>query len=638
MRCRQNRWSGAIATAALLVLVQGIAGAQRSEPESRTRAQIRESVYTLRGAQTALKVFHMRFREIIDPDFGPRFRSWIQAAPLVCENVVPPYCFGPLNGKVAFGAPLYANPVEFKTAEMMVPDYLERGINAQVRILLRAFDDAQKKLPSDRWLAGQRTFHLVEHGEIDRALSVARACKSDKSWCASLVGYASYLLNKEYSADSAFIVALASLPESEQCRWESIGDLLYGDDERSWYVGLPCAEQRSVNRTAWWLADPLYITPGNERFAAHYYREIFRQLFSDSNAELPEHTGCSGCPAPITAGRSPRMSWANPRRVAGQYERDLWQDPPLGSLVRSLGVPTFLMVGDDGFLLQYLQPTYHFIPKASAMRDPLRATASDWDLDDPRASERFHPAYGTFSSLDYQIAFFKRADSSRVIAAVDMKASRLQSQVGRNLISAALVLTRNPDDIRFYRDTVPGTSITFNSLVPAESTLVSLEALVAGVGAARARFASGPPPMPSQRVAVSDLLLVEPGSEPLLTLERAAPLARPSSSVAEGTPQRLFWEVYGLAAGDSITYTMSARELSRSVATRIGRFLGVTGAEQGSSVQWQEVTSDAEAIAPRSITLDLSALTRGAHELQLEIVVKGQNPVRVTREVVITGK
>jgi hypothetical protein len=142
------------------------------------------------------------------------------------------------------------------------------------------------RIPGDRWIAGQRVVQRVQCGDLTEAQRVARECRSAASWCASLVGYASHLLKQDARADSAFSVALAGLGGEQRCQWEAVDDLVYGDADRNWYTSLPCDEQAAVNRVIWWLADPLYITRGNERRSAHLYREVFRRLFIDSNEEL----------------------------------------------------------------------------------------------------------------------------------------------------------------------------------------------------------------------------------------------------------------------------------------------------------------------------------------------------------------
>jgi hypothetical protein len=297
------------------------------------------------------------------------------------------------------------------------------------------------------------------------------------------------------------------------------------------------------------------------------------------------------------------------------------------------------MIGGPGdgsgkhVLLQYVQPTYHFRPSLSAVQAPLRATPDSWSPFATNVSERLHPPFGALYPLDYQVAYFRRDGESRIIAAADISGSELASQAGARLMTSALFLTRDPDDMRVYRDSIAGRNKVFDIRAPAESTIVSIEALTAGVGAARVRFASGPPPMRDQRISASDVLLfdVSGGNEP--TLEGAAYRALPRSTVQRTLPVGLFWELYGLEAGDTTSYTLSLTEGARSVLTGFGRILGVVGGEQNTTVQWSEVARAAEAIAPRSVSLSLSTLSVGEYSLRLHIAVPGQDTVTVVRQI-----
>jgi hypothetical protein len=440
-------------------------------------------------------------------------------------------------------------------------------------------------------------------------------------------------------------MALSLVHSDDRCTWEGLRELLYDDSDRGWYNSLSCPAQSVLNTITWWLADPLYITDGNERKAAHFYRHIFATLFSESVKAMPPFIGSSLIRQPIGLGRLVRVGPSfNPRQIASlATERELFDQVAFQSLIRGIGVPAFTMLGivaDSGnppqFLLQYRQPTYHFIPALSAVQNPMSATVDSWNLDDEDASERYHPNYGIFTPLDFQIAYFRRGDSARVIAAADIAGNpMLIRSGGRQLLSSALVLTTGPDDIRIYRDSIPGTNVTFDSRVPAESTIVSLESLAAGVGAGRVRFASGPPPMPRQRVTLSDILLVQHTGTLPTNLEEAAPRTLPTTNVPLTTGLDLYFELYGLRMNDTVTYSLTVEEGRRSAGTRIGRFLGILGGATGAGVQWTELVSSEAAVTPRSLTLDISQLNRGSHVLKMEIAVPGQDTVRVEREMQI---
>jgi hypothetical protein len=591
----------------------------------------RDSVYALRSAQNALTVFHLRVREILNPPLfdGSQKRGAPEA---VCERAVGLYCFGPSNGGVPLGSPWYAFPVEFRTSDQVVPGFLHRAVGGQVAYMIGRLDSALRRIPSDRWLAGQKVFQLVEHGELERAHEVAKSCRSDPWWCSALVGLTNYYHRRLQSADSAFVTALSLMDARTRCEWESARDLLYGDPDDLWYGDLSCSARMPVNKVLWWLSDPLHMTPYNERLTEHMFRQVFQRLFVESARELPTYSATSRSRATM-----------NPQRLAGiMYEREVWVQPELATVLRAAGVPAHFMLrarprAPALIVLQYHQPTYHFIPRLAAVRQPLRAGAHLWNLHDEKAAERFRPSYGVFASLDNQVAFFRRGETAMVVAAADLPASGLLLQETHQLTTSALVLSRHPGDIRIYRDSVPGTSVTFLTRVPAESTLLSLESIVSGVGAARARFATGPPPMPRQRTTVSDILLLNSTDNLPGTLERAAELARPNRTVSLRAPLGVFWEVYGVRGGDSVTFSVAVTETHRPAAVAIARLLGLFRGPATSSSTWTEHYKLAEATSPRSVALDLRALSPGGYELALQVAIPGQGTIRVVRQITVTN-
>jgi hypothetical protein len=598
-----------------------------------------DSLYTLRQAKHSLRFFHTRYRNFHN-------QIDIRSAPFKCENAIASFCFGPANGSLPFGAPRYAMPVMFRNMPGVLDRLLVKRVNAMVTQLMRELDAAQKRLPGDRWIVGQRVFQLMQHGEMERSLEVARSCRSDQWWCAGLVGFVSAVMGHDARADSAFSAALNAMTPGERCLWDDAGDLLHGDDGRRWYAQLSCEEKQRTNEALWWLADPLYLTPGNERRSAHYFRQVFQQVFFDSNDRLPEPL----LPPPPGSRSRRTVGWAdiqNPAmKVSGLsvFEKTIWIDAAVTSIVRSMGVPSFFMVQvepgiipDTLILLQYPQPTYHFIPTLAAAREPLSAVESDWDLHSITASERYHPRFGVFAPLEHQVAWFRRGDSAVVVAAADVSNNVLLHDNPNALVTSALALTTEPGDVRLYRDSLPNTRTTFSVLAPAESSIVSLEAMVAGKGAMRARFASGPPPMPAQRVTMSDILVLRRDSSDVLpaSLIAASRAAIAGPGVREGGSLVAFWEVYGVLPGDTLSFTISASQKGATTLTRLGRLIGVGARETATGASWTEHVAAANAVEARSVAVDVSTLGRGKYTLSLETSVKGQQPVRVTREIVI---
>jgi hypothetical protein len=599
-------------------------------PRPRKPVSPRDSLWTLRTAQNRLQVFNERVRLYAEQESN----TW--PIDFYCENMLPPFCYGPANGGVEAGhADGIGLPLFFRTAPGVVEKRVEKTLAAYYRYLMNELQKAYVKIPGDRWLVGQRIFHTVDNGQLERGQEMARDCVSDKWWCAALVGFTSYLLNQMPRADSAFTVALASMPADERCKWEDVSDLLYEDSGRSSYLQLSCNERSTVNKTFWWLSDPLYVTPGNERMAAHYFREVFRQLQRTSVDAMPPMLRSTIFPAPTRSGPGTPS--------AAIYGMELWIQGAVPYVFRTLGIPDNVVqyrriAGDDSplrMLLQYKQPTYAFIPDYSAVTQPLRALPNAWNIENPRAVERMHWTDGKFRTLEYQMAFFQRGSLARVIAAANVSGDTALSRSGPQLLSSSLVMTTGPQDVRVMRDTVPGSNVIFDSMIQPDSALFSIEVVASGLGAGRARFADGPAAMPRQRVTISDVMLVRSGGSPPVSLEDAIPMIQPTDKVWTAQPLGMFWEVYGLQAGDSVSYSLSTVETSTGLITRLARLVGINTREEITGVRWNEVIASGAAITPRAVELDVSQLQSGSYRLTMEIQVPGLQPVRAHRDIVV---
>src|SRR5205085_7580928 len=103
-------------------------------------------------------------------------------------------------------------------------------------------------------------------------------------------GYVSYAAHEVSVADRSFQEAIAQAPDSVRCVWTDLGVLFSqeresGTPEMGLYEKTPCGPGRdATNRIVWWLADPLYTEPANERRAEHYSRLVMIVLRSATPA------------------------------------------------------------------------------------------------------------------------------------------------------------------------------------------------------------------------------------------------------------------------------------------------------------------------------------------------------------------
>jgi hypothetical protein len=136
--------------------------------------------------------------------------------------------------------------------------------------------------------------------------------------------------------------------------------------------------------------------------------------------------------------------------------------------------------------------------------------------------------------------------------------------------------------------------------------------------------------MPRQRVTTSDILLVESRDEPPSSLEDAETRTVGVSRFAADSTITLFWEMYGLAAGEKPRIEVTA---TRDRGSLLGGLLRAVTARQGSpslAVIWEEPAVQGNAIEARSIAIGLSSLEEGQYTLSLAVDVPGQQRV-VTR-------
>jgi len=571
-----------------------------------------------------------------------------------CEIVIYNYCFGPKNGDVPVGA--YGSwPVGSMFADRTVLSNSRKTLHSMTAGFLRDLDALEKRIPRDPTAPGIRVYLLIERDDLLGATAAARACRGDKWWCASLLGHTLFLARKYEQADSAFSVAMANMSEGAVCQWNDVSLLLDNDDARRWFKGLSCAERVAFTERLWWLADPLFFIPGNERRVGHYSRIVHhlltarwvgsdRGLMAFNGAEDMARVRAEAAGEEYVEG-SARRRWSGLPELMDEYRyRDggvkAWHAAAHFEMVLRMGMPAFSIPAtssgreEQRFLFQFAGPRHHLIPSLDAIHDPLRARPEHWELSPLNPAELYRASFGVLSALDHQVAYFERGDSALLVAVADVRGHLTLARAP--LLASALALARNEREPPRVLRQMTGPKYTYSVPASRDSVLMSLEMLTPTVGAARARYAIGPPPMPAQRVRMSDLLLVEPGdSLSSLELEAATARAFGGSTFPRGTAIGVFWELYGASAGDSARYSLSSVPLEGP--NTLARILGARPAETGARVRWEETLTSTTSRLGQAVSLDLSGLEPGRHELRLTIEIPGQAPVSVARRITIVG-
>lgn len=469
--------------------------------------------------------------------------------------------------------------------------------------LLTALDGAAAGAPGDAWIAGQLVRYLIEHGAADRAVSAAHRCAAASWWCRALEGLARHAQGDFGAAEQAFDAALHDMPDDERCQWTDASPLLDGPS-RGLYRRLGCGARASLDERLWWLARPLFLLPGNDRRTEHFARLVMSEVERDARNAYAMPWGSDLAEITVRYGWVTAWSAASPR-IGGMLEE------------RSV-------IGHQR------SPGFHFIPTSAALTEPYAADSGAWALRPPAPRGAYAPAYAdSFVALPHQVALFRRADSTLVVASYDL--TRDPGFRGRPL-EVALVLSGGPQGepvITRSRDASGALVATIDQ----GAFLVGIEALSREARrAARTRYAVPLPP--ASRVTLSSLLLLEPADSLPRALDQALGGVLPSGDLEERRRVVLFWETYGLnQAGEPVAVSLSVRRTQEGVVRRAARAVGLAGRSDPVRLEWHESPLPEGISADRALLLDLSALSAGTYRIELAVDAVDQDPVTITRDI-----
>lgn len=458
-----------------------------------------------------------------------------------------------------------------------------RQIGERRARLIAVLDSTARALPGDRWVAGQRVRYLLEAGQADSAAAAAQACRAERWWCAALEGLARQVAQDFDDAARAFDASLEAMPDEERCRWTDLSQLLEGPAHRS-YRGLSCDERQRVDARIWWLAQPFWWMPGNDRRTEHYARVTMAALLRD---------------AP-----SPFGPWGDDEReLIVRYGWPLgWEREERGATHEPVAI------GFDA------EPGWHFVPDLRALDVPAPGDAPG-ALDERGARERYAPAWArAFTLLEPRFAAFRRADSTLVVATWDVTGDTAFISAG---YAAALALAR---DERTPRVVAPfsgtGGAGVLVAAAPWAPTLASLELYApSSKTAARTRVALAPPAGP---VSLSGILLFDPTD--VLPADLPDALARVhAGGIRTGARIGLYWEAYGLASGEDLPTAVSVTPAHTSWLRKFAAALGLATKAGRVRLEWHETAHPAQGRMSRALALDLAGLAPGSYRVDVTI-------------------
>lgn len=492
--------------------------------------------------------------------------------------------------------------------------------------LVATLDSLHGAAPGDPWIAGQLVRYLVESAKPAEAATVARGCRSSPWWCGALAGYALHAAGQYAAADSAFAAALAVMPDAQRCQWADLSPLL--DRLRGQYQKLSCEERLPLERRIWWLADPLYLVPGNERRTEHFSRRVMSAL--QDGARSAFHDRWASDLEEIVV----RYGWPV------DFER---------------GEPRNLSDQEIHITSRFAPHARQFLPPAASVDAPGTIGPERWDLDPERPQSEYAPAYAVrFHDLPHQVARFRRGDSMVVVAGYDVRATESQRWFNQakahereregsrtvTRVEAALILVRDDDAQPIVvKGSGSGPDGVMTAIAPAESALLSLETLdtADSVHAARARYWLAVAPL-GDGVSLSDPLLLRgaPGDSVHPSLADVLPLVRPVARARRGERVPVFWETYGLQrVSGPFQVTLTVTQGNPGWLRRAAEWAGLAKHDpRYVAVTWEEAPSGLP-VTPRALSIAMPDASPGTYLLEISVAVPGAAVARAGREITI---
>jgi hypothetical protein len=529
-----------------------------------------------------------------------------------CDEVVGRFC-------LSFAASAGALPAPVPEADVVIHARREA-----VEALRAAFSLA----PHQFEVTGPLVRYLVEDDRAAEAASAARAylaLSRDTLWGSLLLGFAQHAAGHDTAAARLFSDGLARMEPAHRERVEDLRWLLSWDEQRH-YRRLDPAARQAYAEAFWRLADPLYLTPGNERQAQHIARHVWSRMLER---------------APRVAGM---FRWAEDlEQLTVRY------GIPVGRF-RSMGRTVF----DDPSLVERYDPEMlAYAPDALHTRGvpPTPLPRESWPLEQPRARSGYAPhTIRRIVPLDHQLSRFPAADGVLVrldgVLALDSAAAAAGGAV--EVETGLFVLDSTYAMIAERRASVSAAGdsvhLSWRLRLPPGEHVYSLEALEPETRlAGRARYA-----VTLERpagLALSDAVVARPFGDAARPASSADPALHPLPGLVLDPDARIgiYAEVHGLAPDDGgvVRYRVELarrqadeRTIPAQVVRWLGRRLGLAGDGVEPTVSWS--AEGRPGVAVIALDVDMGGASAGLHAFELTVtdVVAGAG-VSTTRIVLV---
>lgn len=485
-------------------------------------------------------------------------------------------------------------------------------VSAARDVLLAALDSVASMLPGDDWVAAQRVRYRLDGGDTAGAMSSARACRATPWWCAALEGLAHHSSYGFAAAEAAFDRALGEMPDSLRSEWEDVRKLIGTRESPG-----PHAAAR-----AFWLADPLFLVPGNERRSEHFARRVMIRIaeesatpremrWGDDSAELALRFGWPTWWAQQAAASG--FSGAQTTIVSGEPRRGEQFVPPAAIVARE--------TGNRG-------------RREAGLRD-----AEPWPpLHSDDLRERWaYPLVTEFGELEVDVMVFWRGEHAIVATAFEPPSGAHAAEVGLfvqadgGAKSYSAVDSGAGSDARLIVE-VP-TTATLGAEMAHREVLLSVEALRrADSIAARHRTWLDLTPPTADAPVLSPLVLIEDSGDAPRTLADALGRARPPGPIAAGSTLHVYWEVVPIRPDQPSRVSLTVERARRGVFRRVGEWVGLASRDADRvALQWTAAFAPTDPAPGSAVSVKLPSRD-GRYRLQVTVTLPGGRRVETGRE------
>ena len=470
----------------------------------------------------------------------------------------------------------------------------ERPRVGVARHQLRASLDSLGAIDSTNdYILGQRVRYAVEAHDTAGAAAAVRHCVATPWWCNALRGLAAHRAGAEAASAAAFDSALAEMPDTMRCAWLDVRLWLPPGTHVGESRDNDCTERTAVSARVFWMGALLLTWRRDAARDEYFSRRTWAKLLEGTvNPQYPSWRWDS-------QEMALRFGWPD------QWAR---AEAPIGSM----RVPDANVLGDEP------RPSFSVVPDRRALESPFTSKPGDWRLSGDRgALMRYAPGWlRSIDTLSVQIARFRRPGDSMVVVAAYDGQTLLDSGSTKVVAAASLSAGLEADSTIALGATTsaPAGAIVLDA--PARPALASVE-VFDSVGGRAARWRSGLAPLPAS-AAISDLLVGRSGSAVgPSSLDSAARSAVSRLRFTTRDTITLYWETYVRPPPGSRSRVTVRLTKAAGVLGRMGRALGLSHAQAGPGLSWEDAGADSG--PGRSLRFGLADVPPGRYRLEVTI-------------------